>query len=292
MTAQPTLRELFTNPRFPRASRYDARWVAENQMGPNALWLTEWACEALTLEPGMRVLDLGCGRAMSSVYLAREHGVRVFATDLWIAAADNWARIRAAGVEDLVTPIHAEAHALPFAEGFFDAIVSVDAYTYFGTDDLYLSYITRYLRPGGQLAVVVPGLTHELEGPPPDHLTRPQKNGAPFWEPDCAVFHSADWWRRHWERAGAVEVTSVEALEDGWRHWVDHERAVEASGLGVFPSMEEALLADAGQTIGFVRAVARRPETEADSASPHVWEPAFMSVVSDLLGGRDEGPSD
>ncbi|TNF32190.1 MAG: methyltransferase domain-containing protein [Deltaproteobacteria bacterium] len=285
---QPELQALFANPRFPRSGAYDARWVAENQMGPNALWLTEWACEALDLVPGMRVLDLGCGRALSSVYLAREHGVHVYATDLWIPAGDNWARARAAGVADRVTPIHAEAHALPFAEGFFDAIISLDAYTYFGTDDLYLSYITRYLRPGGHLAVVMPGLTHELDGPPPAHLTEPQANGATFWEPDCLVFHSADWWRRHWERAGQVEVASVEALADGWRHWADHERAVEASGLGVFPSMEEALRTDAGATIGFVRAVARRPDADAPSAvAPHVWEPAFMGVAAELLAKRD-----
>ena len=38
-----------------------------------------------------------------------------------------------AGVDKLVTPIHAEAHTLPFAADFFDAIVSLDAYQYFGT---------------------------------------------------------------------------------------------------------------------------------------------------------------
>ena len=35
------------------------------------------------------------------------------------------------------SPFAREAHALPFASAFFDAIVSVDAYQYFGTDILY-----------------------------------------------------------------------------------------------------------------------------------------------------------
>ena len=43
-------------------------------------------------------------------------------------------------------PIHAEAHRLPFASEFFDVIVSIDAYQYFGTADLYLGYIVGFLR--------------------------------------------------------------------------------------------------------------------------------------------------
>jgi len=83
----------------PRAAAYPADWVLENQMGPNALWLVEELTAAMDLRPGMRVLDLGCGRALTSVFLAREYGVHVTAADLWIDPSDNWERIRAAGVE-------------------------------------------------------------------------------------------------------------------------------------------------------------------------------------------------
>jgi cyclopropane fatty-acyl-phospholipid synthase-like methyltransferase len=51
--------------------------MLENQMGPNALWLAEWLAEALSLKAGMRLLDLGCGRAMTSIFLAKEFGVQV-----------------------------------------------------------------------------------------------------------------------------------------------------------------------------------------------------------------------
>src|SRR5689334_1466223 len=118
-------------PEFPRAAKYEPTWMLENLMGPNAVWLTEALTERMELRPGMRVLDLGCGRAISSIFLAREFGVQVWATDLWIAASDNWQRIRAAGVEQRVFPIHAEAHSLPYADDFFDALFSVDAYHYF-----------------------------------------------------------------------------------------------------------------------------------------------------------------
>ena len=54
---------------FPRSAAYDLEWVFENQMGPNVLWLTESLAHSMELKPGMRVLDLGCGRALSSIFL-------------------------------------------------------------------------------------------------------------------------------------------------------------------------------------------------------------------------------
>ena len=148
--------------RYPRSAVYDPRWVLDNLMGPNVLWLAEALLEVMPLEPGMRVLDMGCGKAISSIFLAKECGVQVWATDLWIKASDNWARIREAGLQDRVYPIHAEAHALPYADNFFDAAVSFDAYHYFGTDDLYLEYYARFVKPGGKIGIVVPGLNREL----------------------------------------------------------------------------------------------------------------------------------
>jgi SAM-dependent methyltransferase len=279
----------FYNERFPRSNGYDPRWVAENQMGPNALWLAEWLMERLELKPGMRVLDMGCGRALSSIFFAREYGCLVFATDLWISAADNWQRIRQAKLDHLVFPIHAEAHALPFAENFFDAIVSLDSYSYYGTDDLYLSYICRFLRPGGRIGIVVPGVTAELTGAPPEHLLKAQANGRVFWEPDCFTFHSPDWWRRHWEKTDLADIETADILTDGWRHWAQHERAVQAMGAGFFPSDEEALLADSGRTIALVRVVGRRKSPDAAAmapSQPHVWEPEFMSVCTQLMSSR------
>lgn len=244
-------------PEFPRSNAYDPLWVMENQMGPNALWLMEWLTRKVAVKPGMRVLDLGCGRAITSIFLAREFGVQVWATDLWIGPEHNARRAAEAGVGDKVFPVHAEAHALPFAPEFFDAIVSIDAYQYFGTDVLYLSYLSRFVRPGGPVGIVVPGVMQDFDVPP-DHLTRPQANGKPFWSPDCWCFKTAAWWREHWSRAGCVAEVHADTLPDGWRLWRDFERAVEAAGKALFPSDAEALDWDQGRYMGFVRATAIR----------------------------------
>lgn len=236
---------------FPRASAYDFEWMLENAMGPNAVWLVESLSQVLDLPPGARVLDLGCGRATSSIFLAREFDLRVWATDLWISAADNWQRVRAAGLQERVFPIHAEAHALPFAPEFFDALVNFDAYHYVGTGDLYLGYAASFVRPGGLLGIVVPGLTRELDGDLPPHL-------AEQWPWEWWSFHSPAWWRWHWEKTGLVDVDVADMIPNGWRHWLAWAEVCLERGLPSSQVEVDLLRRDAGRTLGFTRVVARK----------------------------------
>ncbi len=252
-------KKVLVKPEFPRSAGYDPDWQLSNQMGPNALWLCEWLCEAMELKPGMRVLDLGCGKAMTSIFLAREFGVRVWAADLWMSQDNNWKRVKEAGAQDSVCPLRMEAHALPFASGFFDAVISIDAYHYFGTDEHYIDYIGQFVREGGQFGVVVPGLVREFEnGVVPAHLAEPQSSGKTFWEPACRSFKTPGFWSALWKGSASVEDVKVGLQPDGWRLWMEFERAIEKSGKGIFPSDAEALEKDAGQYIAFIRATARR----------------------------------
>jgi len=265
------IKELLHKPEFPRSRRYEPAWLLENQMGPNALWLAEWLAEALPLTSGMRMLDLGCGRAMTSIFLAREFGVQVWATDFWITPDYNWQRALEAKLADLVFPLRAEAHSLPFPRGFFDAVVSIDAYQYFGTDELYLGYLSRFVRPGGILGAVMPALMQPIDDVFPEHLIKPQTNGKVFWEDGCWSFKTADWWRDLWGRNSSVTDVQIDTLPDGWRHWRDFEKALEIAGRSVFPSDAETLDSDHGSYIGFVRAVARR----TDVSTMNLYDPAI-----------------
>lgn len=243
------LRAQMSLPAYPRSAKYEPRWVLDNLMGPNVLWLTEALAEVMEFAPGMRVLDMGCGKAVSSIFLAKEFDLEVWATDLWIAAADNWERVREAGVERQVFPIHAESHQLPFAYEFFDSAVSLDAYHYFGTDDLYLAYFAKFVKPGGKIGIVVPGFVQEFESVP-EHL-------APYWEPAYWSFHSSAWWRRHWERSGAVDVEVADLVPDGADLWLRWLEVCEANGYP-YDERELAMLReDGGRALGFTRVVAR-----------------------------------
>ena len=243
-----TVDQRLVSERFPRASTYNPEWLkASASGGANSLWLAEWLGEVVDLKPGMRLLDLGCGRAASSIFLHREFGVQVWATDLWFSASENLHRIQDAGVQDSVFPLHVDARSLPFAEGFFDAIVSIDSFPYYGTDDLYLAYLARFVKEGGQIGIAGAGLMREIEGPVPDHLRE-------WWTPDLWCLHSAQWWRRHWERMGVMQIERADALADGWRLWLDWHRVIAPDNATEIAAVE----ADRGSYLGYVRTVGRR----------------------------------
>ena len=65
------LTSMLTIEDFPRSASYDPIWVLENLMGPNVLWLAESLSQVMDLKQGTRVLDMGCGKATSSIFMAR-----------------------------------------------------------------------------------------------------------------------------------------------------------------------------------------------------------------------------
>ena len=247
-----------TPPEFPLAAQYDPVWVYSNSMGPNVLWLVEAISRELDLQPGMRILDMGCGTAASSIFLAREYGVSVCAADLWVQPHDNWQRVVEAGLEALVLPVYAEAHSLPFAHGYFDVLLSFDAYHYFGTDERYLSYFARFVKPGGTIAIAVPGNSADPEEMPRDI-------DSSFFAGDSAAdyftFRSADWWQRLWSHSGAVEGVRAWMLADGWDLWL---RWSEAGAAWEGKPVEESpdapfLLPPSGRSLGFTLVTGKRP---------------------------------
>jgi len=178
--------------------------------------------------------------------LHREFGVQVWATDLWFNANENLKRIREAGVDDGVFPIHADARSLPFAVDFFDAIVSIDSFPYYGTDDRYLSYLARYLKAGGQIGMAGAGLMREVQSPP-SHLKD-------WWEQDFWCLHSATWWRDHWAKTGIVDVEVADSMPDGWQVWLTWHKSEYPDNTAEIRSLE----ADRGEYMGYVRCCGRR----------------------------------
>lgn len=70
--------------------KYEKYFTKEYLMGPNCLRLLRELVQKVPEAMQGRVLDMGCGCALTSLYAAQETGARqVFAMDLWISAADN-----------------------------------------------------------------------------------------------------------------------------------------------------------------------------------------------------------
>ena len=244
-------RELLKNPKFPLTTKYDPEWLVEMDLGCPTFWLLERLCETMTLKPNMRVLDLGCGKAAGSIFLAKEFGVQVWAVDLGVRPSENWARIKEFGLDKQIFPLRADARELPFPIDFFDAIICVNSLFFFATDDIFLKhYLIPRVVPGGQIGCVTPGFYEEFSGVLPQNLPDHLKQ---YWE-SCMLYtwHSAEWWKRHWLKTGLVDVELADDFPDkeGYQTYLDWERIIG------YP--EKIAQDDRGEHITFSRLVLRR----------------------------------
>ncbi|MGY5853323.1 MAG: methyltransferase domain-containing protein [Candidatus Thorarchaeota archaeon] len=244
-------RELLKNPNYPRTTKYDPEWIVESDLGCPTLWLLERLCEKMKLEPGMRILDLGCGKATGAIFLAKEFDVQVWAVDIGVRPSENWERIRKMGLEDQVFPLRADAREMPFPGDFFDAIICVNSLFHFATDDIYLRHhLIPRVKSGRQIGSVVPGFYTEFEGNLPDEMPEHLKQ---YWE-SCALYtwHSAEWWERHWLKTNLVEIEIADNFpeKEGYQTYLDWERII-----GYPQKIAED---DKGRNITFSRLVVRK----------------------------------
>ena len=98
----------------------------------------------LLLQPGMRVLDIGCGFGTLAIALARDHGVRVLGVTLSrVQLAEARQRAKLAGVEDRVEFRLQDYRAVPEV---FDRVVSVGMMEHVG-----LPHLGTYFRRVAEL---------------------------------------------------------------------------------------------------------------------------------------------
>lgn len=214
--------------KFIKTNKYDKKFIEENLMGPNSMKMLEELLQPVKLEKGMRVLDLGCGKGLTSILLAKEFDVQVFATDLWISATQNYKTFKSMNLESQIIPIHADASDLPYADKYFDAIISIDSYHYFGTEPDYINKLAPLVKKGGIIALAFPGVKKELNGTLPDEM---MLSWAQVKEEVFKTFHSIQWWKELLEKSNEIEIKSIqemECFEETWQDWLscEHEYAI------------------------------------------------------------------
>jgi ubiquinone/menaquinone biosynthesis C-methylase UbiE len=110
--------------------------------------------EALMLQAGMRVLDVGCGSGHLVQELARAVGPSGRAVGVELSDDQlNAARERCADVP-FVELLHADVCDLPLEDGSLDGVSAIQTLEYVPDVDRALSEIRRVLRPGGRVAFV------------------------------------------------------------------------------------------------------------------------------------------
>ena len=105
----------------------------------------------LGIAPGTRLLDVGCGAGQLALIAARA-GAQVTGCDI----STNWlesARARAAEEGLKITFEEGDAEALPYADGQFDAVVSLIASLFAPRPVRVRAELTRVCRPGGLIAM-------------------------------------------------------------------------------------------------------------------------------------------
>lgn len=108
---------------------------------------------AVSLGPGMRVLDLGCGYGSTARYLAANFGCHVTGTNISRKELEL-ARERAgeSGLGHLLTFEFEDFHSLSYPDAAFDLVWSQEAFLHAADKNAVLAECHRVLRPGGSLA--------------------------------------------------------------------------------------------------------------------------------------------
>jgi len=185
----------------------------------------EHICRKLRLQPGERLLDIGCGWGALVCWAARRHGVQAHGITLSRPQFEyTQQRIRDEGLQHLVTAELCDYRDLA-GQGIYDKVSSVGMFEHVGLANLpiYLATVRRVLRPGGLF--LNHGITHDEEG---WHKTMTtefiNRYVFPDGELDCISNIQLGM-----ERAG-FEILDVEGLRPHYaltlRHWV---RRLEAN---------------------------------------------------------------
>lgn len=145
------LADLYTE-RYPRAQRASGNYKPFSPPGALRGWLEGTrSAAALWVEPGSRVIEVGCG-ACEMLGFLRGCGCEVVGTEIDRNVASIAAR---QGLDIRIGPYQADQ----FPESYFDAALLNQVVEHVTSPDTLLAGLGRNLRPGGQLVVTTPNVS-------------------------------------------------------------------------------------------------------------------------------------
>ncbi len=124
--------------------------------------------DRLGLQPGEKLLDLGCG-AGRHAYEAMRRGAWVTALDYDASELEGVTFVAESMIEAGEVPdgggyetVHGDATDLPFEDATFDRVIASEVLEHIPSDALAMTELARVLKPGGTMAVTVPRFGPEL----------------------------------------------------------------------------------------------------------------------------------
>ena len=235
---------------YIKSGKYQTHDLMKRIMGPNPLKLEEELLMGHKIKDGAVVCDLGSGQGLTSVFLAKEYGFKVYATDLWSDPCENARFFEMMGLcEEQIVPIKADATDLPFEKDFFDAVVSTDSYNYFGRDTHYLDdKLLPFIKSGGYIYITVPGMKKDCHDNLPQELLL-------SWTPEQLDYiHDIDYWTNIVSACRNAEVISIKEMESNeecWNDWLMQENEYAVGD-------RKAMYAGGGKYLNFIAIVLQK----------------------------------
>lgn len=246
----------------PRQTDLDA--IYRECSGPGGLKLSAFMARKMKPRSGARLLDVGCNRGAQTCFLAREHGLSIFAIDPWEDRVDGRPMVehvrRNAEAWGVSNAVLAQQIGLPdtrLASESFDFVHSTTALEMvrgLRGEQGYLeclAEILRLLRPGGVFGL---GEPMHLDAPLPEDLEPYVSQGEFPWKECFRDIHST---------VADVERVGFEILESGyapdaWDWWMEyaaHDPFCKADPEGD----PKTLAIDNGRWTSFGYVIARKP---------------------------------
>ena len=220
--------------KYPKSEKYMGNDYMKYIMGPNPLKLCEELLAEHRIPAGARVMDLGSGEGLTSAFLAKEYGFTVYAADLWSEPESHYPLFEQFGLSrEQCIPVKADANDLPFEREFFDSVVCVDSYNYFGRDPAYLDEkLLPFVKSGGWIYAAVTGMKQDCHDNIPEVLLR-------SWNAEQLDYiHDAQYWRNMVSQSRDCEVVSVHEMQSNAEVWADWLKQENEYAVGDRATME------------------------------------------------------
>lgn len=235
---------------YEKTKKYNIDVINQKIMGPNPLKLEEELMKDNKIKSGSIVMDLGSGQGITSVFLAKEYGFKVYAADLWSDPKENREFFNQIGLTDeQIVAVKADATDLKFEKEFFDAVVSTDSYNYFGRDESYLDEkLLPFVKKGGYIYIAVPGMKKDCHDNIHEELLL-------SWTPEQLDYiHDINYWKNIISKSKDSEIISIyemESNEECWDDWIKCDNEYSRSD-------SKAINAGACKYLNFIGIVLRK----------------------------------
>lgn len=235
---------------YIRSQKYSTKELNSKIMGPNPIKLEEELLLNHKIPYGSRVCDLGSGQGLTSVFLAKEFGFTVYATDLWSEPEENKKFFEKIGLSsNQIIPVKADANHLPFQTEFFDAVVSIDSYNYFGREPLFLdNKLLPFVKKGGYIYIAIPGMKKDCHDSLPQELLL-------SWTPEQLDYmHDITYWTNiigYCKNAELVSIYEMESNSEVWDDWLQQENEYAIND-------RKAMEAGGGEYLNFIAIILRK----------------------------------